>query len=1698
MVLNGLKAILKKNYLLRIRTPFATIAEMVIPVLMICFLIWIRSVIKVQDIPAKHYVSDNFSPPDNFSIYNTVEAFRLLDALSDTGRKMAFVSTPGNDANELRDFFDDYLNAIARQLVFINESDALGKSSLFPSEAALDEYLQNDDYGTSEVPPLLAAIVLQSQQPAWEFSMRFNATTVGGGFQGTPETVQARTKTFDQTFNMEFFQTYFIGSGNGAYGGFYDMQSLIYSYIYWKTGIHAHPTASMLDNDLFNFIPFSWKQIPFPSPEHIQDTFVTVMDNLLAFFLTLLYILSFVRILNILAIEKETKIREGMAMMGLSKATLWLGWYITCGIIYFFQSLLMTIAFAFGVYTNSSFINIFVTLYLFSFTLVSLAIFFSAFFSKAKVATSVGSVVFFILFLPYQSVAPDRVRGGQKLAVCLSPTCCLTLGISIIGRFDSYFDGFKDSNLASRVLDVSVLEVWGFLLFDIFFFLLLGWYFDKVIPGDVGTPEKFWFLCTPTYWRGCRSRKVMDMDALDMDGSGEPDKPTFEKVTTDAHIGIQLHKLRKVYKPRTKNPIVAIVDSSLNIYEGQILALLGHNGAGKTTTISVLTGMTPPSSGGATVYGMNLTTELSKIREHVGVCPQHDVLFGILTVREHLSLFCDIKKVPKATKEKDIEQMIIDLNLKEKADAKAHTLSGGQKRRLSVGIALIGGSKVVFLDEPSTGMDPYNRRSLWDLLKREKATRTIILTTHFMEEADYLGDRIAIMANGEVKCCGSSIFLKQKFGAGYTFTCSKLPEITDDQNKLLKNLVLKSVKDSKVLSEVAAEVSFRLPTDEAPSFPEMFEELEANKDKHGVQSYAISVTTLEEVFLTVGRHGQEGDVGTIKRLGSNNYLQVGHLNRKESMESLGERDVPDYGGGEIARVETTKKGGSFFGDMLALTIKRMHASKRDIKGLIYQIVMPVVFILLAYSVVLNSQFRDFPSINLSPESLWEQPSRIPVTDDLTAVTDLYNSGEAVPIPGQYATEQAMSDYLLDSGYVNHKYKESRYLAFFLNQLWDPNVSDLGGTDTQDTTATNPRLKITTFWNYTAIDSGPVAYNEVAKLYLRARGDPNSDIIINNHPFPYLKTERNIFDTALALYIGLGFAFIPAFWGMWVVRERESKAKHLQLISGVSIPAYWLSTMLWDFTFYLIPASICIFIMLGFDSQPLIGSENIGATIALMILYGLSVGPMTYFLSFLFKQHSTAQNVLLLLYMITGGMLGLVGNILQVIPSTASVYTDYLRFIFLIFPNFCFSNGLANLVVRKNGFYWNGQTVEPFDMRVTGNHLVAMFCEAIGLMALTIAIDYALSTPKIAKTLGFAKLDAPSPERVEDSDVVAERESLMEMKKYDEGGPLVQVKGLRKVYNAKGGKGTKIAVDSVYFSVKEGDCFGYLGVNGAGKTTTLRILTGDELPTSGTASLGGKDILSEQTQVRRMLGYCPQFDALIDNLSGREHLMMYARIKGVKKQHIRSYVDDLLKRLGLNEYANRNAARYSGGNKRKLSLGISMMGNPKIIFLDEPTSGVDPASRRFLWNLISGTMSGRSVILTTHSMEECEALCNKIGIMVEGRLRCLGAASHLRAKYGWGYQLDVTTEDELHGAETLQLIQAQFAGAEHIETFGRHSSYRIPKSFVLSKIFGFMEQNKTDMHVCEYAVSETSLDQIFVKFARESDADGYQDKVEVLP
>ena len=280
--------------------------------------------------------------------------------------------------------------------------------------------------------------------------------------------------------------------------------------------------------------------------------------------------------------------------------------------------------------------------------------------------------------------------------------------------------------------------------------------------------------------------------------------------------------------------------------------MLGHNGAGKTTLIDIISGHNQKSSGVVRIDGHDIDLQPDEARRRVGFCPQFDVLFERLTVEEHL-YFYGLVKGARGELGAEMEQLLGQSGLDVHRRKLSKALSGGYKRKLSLAIAMIANSKVLILDEPTSGMDPESRRKVWDFLQLIRRDRLILMTTHHMEEADALGDRVAVMSHGQVKCCGSALFLKKVFNAGYHLRISK----AENWNQVaFDELVgVKYELQSKLENVTPHELMFKFDVEEtARVLPPLFDELELLKDRVGIFGFGVTVSTMDDVFMKIGLH----------------------------------------------------------------------------------------------------------------------------------------------------------------------------------------------------------------------------------------------------------------------------------------------------------------------------------------------------------------------------------------------------------------------------------------------------------------------------------------------------------------------------------------------------------------------------------------------------------------------------------------------------------------------------------------------------------------------------------------------------------------------------------------------------------------------------------------------------------------------------
>jgi len=439
---------------------------------------------------------------------------------------------------------------------------------------------------------------------------------------------------------------------------------------------------------------------------------------------------------------------------------------------------------------------------------------------------------------------------------------------------------------------------------------------------------------------------------------------------------------------------------------------------------------------------------------------------------------------------------------------------------------------------------------------------------------------------------------------------------------------------------------------------------------------------------------------------------------------------------------------------------------------------------------------------------------------------------------------------------------------------------------------------------------------------------------------------------------------------------------------------------------------------------------------------------------------------------------------QVKKQTEYVY-KVTRKIFLVFPPFALGDGLLTLTVNQATADimkdWIGEDSyeNPFEWQHLGLNIFVLSLQTFLFHLLNISLEYKW-LQSLFRNRNNKQGTAYDP--TEDEDVRDERENI----ENNENNPdtILKIHKLTKVFRRALGH-RNIAVNDISIGVKSGECFGWLGLNGAGKSTTFKLLTGQMEPTSGWFSFGTGNGKTPPTNTMRM-GYCPQMDALDYLLTVKETLEIYAKLRGLSSKILDKAVQKAISDLDLQGHSNTLCGDLSGGTKRKVCAAISMLGSPHLILMDEPTSGMDAVTKRLVWRRIQKQMTygDSAVVLTSHSMEECEFLCTRLAIMAKGKFRCLGSPDHIKEKFGHGYSVSLflARDEDIEAAKNF--VDSRFPERTNMQLHNTTIQFQVSKE-PPSVIFGHILANKNSLGIQDFAVKHTTLDEVFINFADNS-------------
>ncbi|CAK7211181.1 hypothetical protein SCUCBS95973_001046 [Sporothrix curviconia] len=1281
--------------------------------------------------------------------------------------------------------------------------------------------------------------------------------------------------------------------------------------------------------------------------------------------------------------------------------------------------------------------------------LASMSLLGSSLFKRSQLSGVSVTIVYLLLAIIAQTITAPKTVPVTVLSLFFAP-CNYVFFITNVARFER-------DELPVNLVEVPEaspwhlpsIALWIFLVLQILIYPVIGAFIERYLYGTITTGRT---IDTRPEGGG-------------VDGDGHP------------LPALQLDQFSKTYYPgplrrafgwikTAPAPVHAVHELTLSAVHGQILVLLGANGSGKSTTLDAIAGTSKLTSGRITLDGTH----------GLGIAPQKNVMWDDITVEEHLYIFNRLKSPRNHASRDEIRQLIKSVDLEHKATARAKTLSGGQQRKLQLGMMLTGGSAVCCVDEVSSGLDPLSRRKIWDILLAERGRRTIIMTTHFLDEADLLSDHIAVLSKGTLRADGSSVALKDRLGGGYRIHVHKTKA-----NDKAATVIVRSDRDLPDVEGVVKKDTFDIVTYIAPSSnlaAHVIRALEAAS----VTDYRFSGPTLEDVFLQLAEEVQaeqdardqaQPDPTVIKEAESSTVAAVGEKQQaSDTVKHDGTTPATTVpGGGPVNAYSedcsTDDAGGQkrlkllsgrrigYWQQARVLFRKRFIVSKGNWVPTFAAFVIPV---LAAGLVTLFVKGQDPVGCSSADQLSNDDPQNLADAGDIlflvagpaTRFTDI-NSILDLFIP--MFTNSSDNGSGSGSGTNNTQIVAEIFQNITLADTFD----DFNNLIVQYRKNVTPAG----FWLGDSSSPPTVAYlgdylDQVNSFF----GQNLMDVLLAN-----LSISANYADFAIPwspstgnslqmlVYVCLACAAYPGFFSLYPNLERRRHVRGLEYSNGVRALPLWMAYLAFDFSIVLVSSALITILWVALSNV----WYHVGYLFLVFALYGLASALVAYVISLFSRNQLSAyaftaayQAIIFLVYMIA--------YLCTITYAPVNHIDSYLLLVhFVVSAVAPIGSVIRSLFITLNLFSvtctGNELNSNPGSINLYGGPILYLFWQSFLLFGILLWFDSGNVGATFYRFTKMLRRQKKASQTTSHAGVIdgeggvdgISLEASSSMHGEDDGiDGLPAVRGLRVSHVTKTFK-RNTAVDNVSFHVNHGEVFALLGPNGAGKSTTISIIRGDLKPDDGDVFVEGLSVTKKLVAARGSLGVCPQFDA-VDQMTVRDHLRFYARVRGIAD--VEHNVQAVIRAVGLTAFSDRQAHALSGGNKRKLSLGIALMGNPAVVILDEPSSGLDAAAKRIMWRTLAATVPGRSILLTTHSMEEADALAGRAGILA-GRMLAAGGTDDLRARFGNRLYVHLVSRGaprtpEADTARLRQWVQATFPNVEiEHETYHGQMRFAIP-------------------------------------------------------
>ncbi|XP_015425970.1 PREDICTED: ATP-binding cassette sub-family A member 6 [Myotis davidii] len=1430
---------------------------------------------------------------------------------------------------------------------------------------------------------------------------------------------------------------------------------------YWSSGfvaLQAAINAAIIEiltghsvmEELMSVTATNMKALPFIAKDFLQ--------NEIFIFQCLLYFSSFIYFASFGVTKERKKSKDLMKMMGLQDSAFWLSWgLIYAGFIFIISIFIAMIITSRKIIVMTGFMVIFILFFLYGLSLIALTFLMSVVLKK----TSLTNFVVLLLTLFWGGVGLSALHrqlpSSLEWILSIFSPFAFTAGMAQIIHMDYNMNGvtFPDPSGDSYIM----IATFFMLAFDAFWYLVLALYFDKILPyGNERRYSPLFFLNSSSCFQHQRTDNIIEKETdleHTSDDDFEPMAPEFQ-----GKEAIRIRNIKKEYKEKS-GKVEALKGLLFDIYEGQITAILGNSGAGKSSLLNILNGLSVATEGSVTIYNKNLSEmqDLEEIRKITGVCPQSNVHFDILTVKENLRLFAKIKGIQPQEVDQEVQRILLELDIQNIQDTPAQHLREAQKRKLTFGIAILGDPKVLLLDEPTAGLDPFSRQQVWSFLKERKAGHVILLSTSFMDEADILADRKVIMSNGRLKCAGSSGFLKRKWGLGYHLSLYR-NEICDPER--VTSFINHHVPDAKLKTESKEKLVYTLPVERTDKFPDLFSDLDKGSVQ-GVVSYNIAVSTLNEVFKKVE------EISTVDQ-----DFEQAEMRDAESLPQVQPAHPPfPVSDLELWRMQICA--------VARLRFLKLKCGKKTLLTLLLVFgiaLIPLIVEMISYAALNQKSDGEFkPGLYfLSPGQLPQYP--------LTSLLIINN------------TESNIEDFIQSLKHQNILLE----IDDFVNRN---SPDDLSYNGAIIVAGKQKDYRFSVVCNTKRLQCFPVLMNIISNALL-GMFNHTQQIRTLRGLFPL-----NVFFIWTGLPEGSFFLFsvvcsIAPYIAMSSVSDYKKRTKSQLWTSGLCPSAYWCGQALVDislFAFFLY--SSFLILCLTNVADRFFTTRLVFASVVIIFGYAASAIFFTYVISFIFRKRRKNSGVWSFCFFITSS------SLLDVIIMSYSLSSASLWSMVFV-PSFALYGFLVFMIDR---IYEHQRQNEDLFYDLSGTDF--LICLIPYFQALLFAFVLRCMEMKCGQTvmrkdpvfrISPQRREArPNPEEPidEDEDVQAERTRT--------ATALMITSSIEEV-ESHGTEGMLMALSKNYPHLiyvliislpiindsLSGEVLGLLGPSGAGKSSSLRMISGVTKPTAGEVELKGWNSIWGDGSVK-FLGYCPQENALWPNLTVRVHLDLFAAVKGLRKADAAVAITRLVDAFKLHQELNVPVQKLTPGATRKLCFMLSILGNSPILILDEPSTGVDPTGQQQMWHMIQSTIKNteKAALLTTQNLVEAETLCDRIAIMVSGRLRCIGSIQHLKSKLGKDYILELKVQEASQRTSVHTEILKLFPQAALQERYSTFLAYKLPVADVhpLSQAFSKLEAVKHNFNLEEYSLSQGTLEKVLVELSKEQTVGNFDEEVD---